>query len=182
MTRQRGFRSATLTAGPAQAAGSGDEVEISQRRQSHSSIPFMKQYVPILYLTYTIRNRQNGLRSWRLSDAIQGTNQTGAFIMNILVTGSTGTVGSEVIKALRERNADVRALVRDKSKARHLPADVEAVVGDLLDPVSVENALDGVDKVYLLNAVVPDERSEEHTSELQSRGHLVCRLLLDIQS
>src|SRR5690625_877907 len=26
---------------------------------------------------------------------------------------------------------------------------------------------------------VPDDRSEEHTSELQSRGHLVCRLLLE---
>src|SRR5690625_1667491 len=25
----------------------------------------------------------------------------------------------------------------------------------------------------------PDRRSEEHTSELQSRGHLVCRLLLE---
>src|SRR5690625_5766396 len=25
----------------------------------------------------------------------------------------------------------------------------------------------------------PNERSEEHTSELQSRGHLVCRLLLE---
>src|SRR5437660_9721525 len=25
----------------------------------------------------------------------------------------------------------------------------------------------------------PMERSEEHTSELQSRGHLVCRLLLE---
>src|SRR5690625_6681555 len=25
----------------------------------------------------------------------------------------------------------------------------------------------------------PDWRSEEHTSELQSRGHLVCRLLLE---
>src|SRR5690625_6912307 len=25
----------------------------------------------------------------------------------------------------------------------------------------------------------PDGRSEEHTSELQSRGHLVCRLLLE---
>src|SRR5690625_7321261 len=25
----------------------------------------------------------------------------------------------------------------------------------------------------------PDERSEEHTSELQSRGHVVCRLLLE---
>src|SRR5690625_5645395 len=25
----------------------------------------------------------------------------------------------------------------------------------------------------------PNQRSEEHTSELQSRGHLVCRLLLE---
>src|SRR5437870_10545516 len=28
-------------------------------------------------------------------------------------------------------------------------------------------------------AGIPDGRSEEHTSELQSRGHLVCRLLLE---
>src|SRR5690625_6228209 len=28
-------------------------------------------------------------------------------------------------------------------------------------------------------ALYPGERSEEHTSELQSRGHLVCRLLLE---
>src|SRR5437660_6498531 len=30
-----------------------------------------------------------------------------------------------------------------------------------------------------LNAMVSSPRSEEHTSELQSRGHLVCRLLLE---
>src|SRR5690625_5487338 len=29
--------------------------------------------------------------------------------------------------------------------------------------------------------VVSQERSEEHTSELQSRGHIVCRLLLEIK-
>src|SRR5437870_9635707 len=29
------------------------------------------------------------------------------------------------------------------------------------------------------NAAVDEKRSEEHTSELQSRGHLVCRLLLE---
>src|SRR5690625_4818019 len=29
------------------------------------------------------------------------------------------------------------------------------------------------------NLVTPIARSEEHTSELQSRGHLVCRLLLE---
>src|SRR5690625_5703931 len=31
------------------------------------------------------------------------------------------------------------------------------------------------------DADFPDVRSEEHTSELQSRGHLVCRLLLEKQ-
>src|SRR6266702_8561947 len=30
-----------------------------------------------------------------------------------------------------------------------------------------------------LRAAQPCRRSEEHTSELQSRGHLVCRLLLE---
>lgn len=80
--------------------------------------------------------------------------------MKVLVTGSTGTVGSEVVKTLYERNADVRALVRDKSKAHDLPVGVETVVGDLLDPASVDKALDGVDKVYLLNAVVPDELTQ----------------------
>ena len=34
------------------------------------------------------------------------------------------------------------------------------MVGDLLDPVSVQKALDGVDKLYLLNAVSPDELTQ----------------------
>lgn len=80
--------------------------------------------------------------------------------MTILVTGSTGTVGSEVVLALRKRNADVRALVRDRRKASSLPPDVEVVVGDLLDPVSVEQALQGVSGIYLLNAVAPDELTQ----------------------
>src|SRR5690625_586760 len=36
-----------------------------------------------------------------------------------------------------------------------------------------ENYLEEIDDKELI------ERSEEHTSELQSRGHLVCRLLLE---
>lgn len=80
--------------------------------------------------------------------------------MKILVTGSTGTVGSEVVKALRDRNADVRALVRNEEAATKLPEGVDFVVADLLDPVAVEKALDGVDKIYLLNAVVPDELTQ----------------------
>src|SRR3712207_7803246 len=35
------------------------------------------------------------------------------------------------------------------------------------------------ERVSVLAAIEPDSRSEEHTSELQSRQYLVCRLLLE---
>jgi uncharacterized protein YbjT (DUF2867 family) len=80
--------------------------------------------------------------------------------MKILVTGGTGRVGSEVIKELVKRKASVRALVRKQDASTKMPEGVEVVQGDLLDPVSVRKALDGVDKLYLLNAVVPDELTQ----------------------
>src|SRR5690625_6166033 len=49
-------------------------------------------------------------------------------------------------------------------------------------PVPIKIALKIVDACYELgvqNLWVESGRSEEHTSELQSRGHLVCRLLLE---
>jgi uncharacterized protein YbjT (DUF2867 family) len=80
--------------------------------------------------------------------------------MKILVTGGTGKVGSEVIKLLVKRNVSVRALVRKQEASTKMPEGVEVTKGDLLDPVSVRKALDGVDKLYLLNAVVPDELTQ----------------------
>ncbi len=80
--------------------------------------------------------------------------------MKVLVTGGTGKVGSEVIQELRRRGASVRALVRKQEASAQLPEGVGAVVGDLLDPVSVQKALEGVDKLYLLNGVVPDELTQ----------------------
>jgi uncharacterized protein YbjT (DUF2867 family) len=82
--------------------------------------------------------------------------------VRILVIGGTGRVGSEVVKELRKRDADVRVLVR-KPEQQSLPG-VEVVVGDLLDPVSIEKALQGVDKLYLLNAVTPDELTQGRQS------------------
>jgi len=76
--------------------------------------------------------------------------------MTILVTGASGNVGGHVIQELAKRGADVRALVRDPSKA-HLPAGVEVVQGDLLDVDSLRSAFAGVSTLFLLNAVVPDE-------------------------
>jgi uncharacterized protein YbjT (DUF2867 family) len=66
--------------------------------------------------------------------------------MTILVTGATGNVGRAVVRELVARGVGVRAFVRD---AVELPAGVEAAIGDLDDPVSIEEALDGVDRVFL---------------------------------
>src|SRR6202051_1415275 len=82
------------------------------------------------------------------------------FAMKILVTGGTGKVGSEVIKELVKRKVSVRALVRKQEASTKMPEGIEVIQGDLLDPVSVRKALDGVDKLYLLNAVVPDELTQ----------------------
>jgi uncharacterized protein YbjT (DUF2867 family) len=78
--------------------------------------------------------------------------------MKILVIGGTGHVGSEVVKELKKRDADVRVLVR-KPDVKSLPG-VETVIGDLLDPISIDKALQDVDKLYLLNAVTPDELTQ----------------------
>src|ERR1700722_6861187 len=80
--------------------------------------------------------------------------------MKILVTGGTGKVGSEVIKELVKRKVSVRAMVRKQDATARMPEGVEVIEGDLLDPVSVRKALDRVDKLYLLNAVVPDELTQ----------------------
>ncbi|MEW4402115.1 NmrA/HSCARG family protein [Agrobacterium tumefaciens] len=76
--------------------------------------------------------------------------------MTILVTGATGNIGALVIQHLVNGGADVRALVRDPSKA-NFPAGVAVVKGDFLDVDSLRSAFDGVSTLFLLNAVVPDE-------------------------
>jgi uncharacterized protein YbjT (DUF2867 family) len=79
-------------------------------------------------------------------------------MMKILVIGGTGNVGSEVVKELQKRDTDLRLLVRKEDAST--PGGVEVAIGDLLDPVSVEKAMDGVDKLYLLNSVSPDELTQ----------------------
>ncbi|MFI7469018.1 NmrA family NAD(P)-binding protein [Nonomuraea sp. NPDC049646] len=72
----------------------------------------------------------------------------------ILVTGATGNVGRHVISSLAEAGHEVRALVRDPARAV-LPEGVEAVRGDLADPGSLETALRGGDRVYLMWPGIP---------------------------
>lgn len=66
-----------------------------------------------------------------------------------LVTGATGNVGAEVVRALVASGAPVRALTRDPGRVAPLPG-VEYAAGDLSRPESVEPALTGVRGLFLL--------------------------------
>jgi uncharacterized protein YbjT (DUF2867 family) len=78
--------------------------------------------------------------------------------MKVLAIGGAGHVGSEVVKELIKRKAEVDVLVR--KEGTKVSEGANAVVGDLLNPVFLEKALDGIDKLYLLNAVTPDELTQ----------------------
>ncbi|MEV5569744.1 NAD(P)H-binding protein [Spirillospora sp. NPDC052269] len=76
----------------------------------------------------------------------------------ILVTGATGNVGREVVRALAAAGAGVRAMVRDRAPA-DLPADVQQVKADLNDPTTFGRAVDQAKGLFLLPGY-------DHTPEL----------------
>ena len=68
----------------------------------------------------------------------------------VLVTGSTGNVGREVVRALSARNITTRAADRDPKRVRALFGDdVEAVRLDYRDPTTFD-AANGADALFLL--------------------------------
>jgi uncharacterized protein YbjT (DUF2867 family) len=86
--------------------------------------------------------------------------------MKVLVIGATGRVGSAVVKELLRQGADVRAFTRKQRKPGAFPDAVEMALGDLSDPVSIADAMKGVDKLFLLigEENVPVELSQALTA------------------
>ena len=74
----------------------------------------------------------------------------------ILLTGSSGYLGSRIAHALVERGEAFRVLVRDPAKLGLVPAEArcEIVAGDLLDKDAVAKALSGVKQVIHSAALV----------------------------
>ena len=73
----------------------------------------------------------------------------------ILVTGATGHIGNVLVRKLLDRGEKVRALIwrgEDTTPLKNL--DVEQVVGDVLDPASLEHAMHGVETVYHLAGII----------------------------
>lgn len=69
--------------------------------------------------------------------------------MKVLITGSSGFIGSAVTRAVLAREDEVRVLIRPTSSRMNVEGlPVETVHGDLTDPVSLDKALKGCQGLY----------------------------------
>ena len=69
--------------------------------------------------------------------------------MKTLVTGSTGFLGSAILRKLLEDGREVKVLVREKSDTKNIDGvDVEIAYGDLRDSDSLQSALNGCNVLY----------------------------------
>ena len=96
----------------------------------------------------------------------------------IVVFGGTGTIGSEVLRALAAHGAPVTAAVRDQSRAASLPVPVPTVVADLADPASLSPAVHDADHVFVAtpaseNQVELETALVDALAEAPGRPHLV---------
>lgn len=72
----------------------------------------------------------------------------------ILVTGASGLVGSHLVKELVAAGKQVRAIYRNTVPAISGAEKTEWVKADILDPLSMEEAMKGITEVYHCAAVV----------------------------
>lgn len=79
---------------------------------------------------------------------------------SILVTGATGNIGSEVVKELLSDAPDVsiKAAVHSSQNVKKVKSDarVKVIQIDYNEPETVREALNGVDKLFLLTPDVPN--------------------------
>jgi uncharacterized protein YbjT (DUF2867 family) len=75
----------------------------------------------------------------------------------ILLTGSTGTVGTALLRRLTARAEPVRCLVRDPRRLGDQRVRVQIALGDLAHPPSFRNALRGIETVVHLAAAIRDQ-------------------------
>ena len=96
--------------------------------------------------------------------------------MRVLITGGVGALGLDISKAFLKDGFNVRLLIRNRSynrrRASKLGGNVEIIYGDVTEPESVKEALDGVDAVvHLAGLILPDsERNPDLTYKINVGG------------
>ena len=87
----------------------------------------------------------------------------------ILVTGSTGLIGTEVLRRLSQAGVPARALTRDLQKARQMPG-ITWVAGDLGKPETLPAVFDGAKTLFLLTHYLEDMVELQHNAIAAARA------------
>lgn len=90
--------------------------------------------------------------------------------MTVLVTGGSGLVGGHVLEALRSRGEQVRALVRNESRAVVEAFGAEPVIGDVMDEAAWRRAADGVRGIVHAAALVARRTSFQEFERVNVGG------------
>ncbi len=94
---------------------------------------------------------------------------------SVLVTGSTGFLGSRVVEALLEKGYRVRALARKTSKTGQLQKlNVEICYGDVADPVSLEPAFTDINFVVHAAADTKGDKAEGLRTTVNGTQNIVA--------
>ena len=87
----------------------------------------------------------------------------------ILVTGSTGLIGSELLRRLSQAGVPTRALTRDLKKSREVPG-ITWVAGDLGKPETLRAAFEGTKTLFLLTHYLEDMVALQHNAIAAARA------------
>jgi len=74
----------------------------------------------------------------------------------ILVTGASGSVGKEVVRELLKTGKEFHAMFRSKAEAAKAPQGVKTVIADFSNTMSLQNALQEVDRAFLVCSPVQE--------------------------
>jgi uncharacterized protein YbjT (DUF2867 family) len=94
----------------------------------------------------------------------------------ILITGATGTIGSEVVRQLAARGEKVRALTRDPARAR-MPSGIETARGHHRDRASVDAAMAGAGAAFLVGMFGADDAEHDRGLVESARAAGVRRVV-----
>jgi len=94
--------------------------------------------------------------------------------MQVLVVGGTGTLGRQIARRALDEGHDVRCMVRTPRKASFLQEwGVELTRGDLLEPASLDYALEGVDAVIDAATSRPDDPKSIYETDWDGKLNLL---------